>query len=197
MSKNDLKSNRILGVKYDADSGERLGIGDTLEKNIPYISVQDIRNPGKLTQSGVLRPDIVMKENELIQTKPGDVVFIKTGRPAAKVDLEGNKNLFSPLSVLRITDEGKKTISSEVLAFVLNGERVKKFMQGSTIGRLQIEAIPIPIMDPVITGKINNGLQLVQKLLLKSMSVNLELISLRQKLNQILAGELEGLEDKQ
>jgi hypothetical protein len=51
-------------------------------------------------------------------------------------------------------------------------------------------------MDPEITGKINNGLQLVQKLLLKSMSVNLELISLRQKLNQILAGELEGLEDK-
>jgi len=196
MSKNDLKSNRILGVKYDADSGKRLGLGDTLEKNIPYISVQDIRNPGKLAQSGVLRPDIVMKENELIQTKPGDVVFIKTGKPAAKVDLEGNKNLFSPLSVLRITDEGKKTISPEVLAFVLNGERVKKFMQGSTIGRLQIEAIPIPIMDPEITGKINNGLQLVQKLLLKSMSVNLELFSLKQKLNQILAGELEGLEDK-
>lgn len=196
MSKNDLKENRILGVKYDADSGDRVGLEDEIEKRIPYISVDDIRRPGELQQTGSLRPDLVKRDNALVLTEPGDVVFIKTGKPAAKVDRTGKKHLFSPLSVLRITPEGRKTISPEVLAFVLNGERVKKFMQGTTIGRLQIESVPIPIMESVNTAEINRGLDLVQRLLMKSLETNNELVKLEQKLNQVLAGEFDGLQEE-
>lgn len=196
MSKNDLKENRVLGVKYDADSGDRVGLEDEVEKRIQYISVEDIRQPGELQQTGSLRPDLVKRDNALVLTEPGDVVFIKTGRPAAKVDRSGKKHLFSPLTVLRITPEGRKTISPEVLAFVLNGERVKKFMQGTTIGRLQIESVPIPIMESVNTSEINRGLDLVQRLLMKSLETNNELIKLEQKLNQVLAGEFDGLQEE-
>ncbi len=196
MSKNDLKENRVLGVKYDADSGDRVGLEDEVEKRIQYISVEDIRQPGELQQTGSLRPDLVKRDNALVLTEPGDVVLIKTGRPAAKVDRSGNKHLFSPLTVLRITPEGGKTISPEVLAFVLNGERVKKFMQGTTIGRLQIESVPIPIMESVNTAEINRGLDLVQRLLMKSLETNNELIKLEQKLNQVLAGEFDGLQEE-
>lgn len=196
MSKNDLKENRILGVKYDADSGDRVGLEDEVEKRIPYISVDDIRQPGELQQTGSLRLDSVKKDNALVLTEPGDVVFIKTGKPAAKVDRGGKKHLFSPLTVLRVTPEGRKTISPEVLAFVLNGERVKKFMQGTTIGRLQIESVPIPIMESVNTAEINQGLNLVQMLLMKSFETNSELSKLEQKLNQVLAGEFDGLQEE-
>lgn len=196
MSKNDLKENRVLGVKYDAESGDRVGLEDEVEKRIPYISVDDIRQPGELQQTGSLRLDLVKRDNALVLTEPGDVVFIKTGKPAAKVDRGGKKHLFSPLTVLRITPEGRKTISPEVLAFVLNGERVKKFMQGTTIGRLQIESVPIPIMESVNTLEINQGLNLVQRLLMKSLETNNELNKLEQKLNQVLAGEFDGLQEE-
>lgn len=197
MSKNDLKENRVFGIKYDADSGDRVGLEDEVEKRIPYISVDDIRKPGELRQTGSLRPDLVKRDNALVLTEPGDVVFIKTGRPAAKVDRGGKKHLFSPLTVLRVTPEGRKTISPEVLAFVLNGERVKKFMQGTTIGRLQIESVPIPVMESVNIAEINRGLDLVQRLLMKSLDTNNELIKLEQKLNQVLAGEFDGLQEEQ
>lgn len=196
MSKNELKENRIMGVKYDADSGDRVVLEDGVEKRIAYISVDDIRRPGELQQTGSLRPDLVKKDNALVLTEPGDIVFIKTGKPAAKVDRVGKKHLFSPLTVLRITPEGRKTISPEVLAFVLNGERVKKFMQGTTIGRLQIESVPIPIMESVNTQEINHGLDLVQRLLIKSLETNNELNKLEQKLNQVLAGEFDGLQEE-
>lgn len=196
MSKNEFKDNQIGGVKYNADSGDRIEMDDNAELAIQYISVEDIRRPGDLLQTGMLRPDIVKKNNDLVLTQPGDVVFIKTGKPAAKVDRTGNKALFSPLSALRITDEGRKTISPEVLAFVLNGERVKKFMQGTTVGRLQIELIPIPIMDSLNIKDINDGLYLVQRLLMKSLELNKELHNLEQKLNQVLAGEFDGLQEE-
>lgn len=195
-SKNELRSNRTLGIKYNAESGDRLGLTDSKESVINYISVDDIRRPGELKQSGVLRPDMVSKENSLISTEPDDVVFIKTGRPAAKVDKLGKNTLLSPLSVLRITEAGRKVISPELLAFVLNSERVKKFIQGSTIGRLMIESIPIPIMDTVNSTEINTGLDLIQRLLIKSNDLNAQLSSLEEKLGQVLAGEFEGLEEE-
>ena len=195
-SKNELRSNQTLGIKYNAESGGRLGLTDSKELIINYISVDDIRRPGELKQSGVLRPDMVSKENSLVSTEPDDVVFIKTGRPAAKVDKLGKNTLLSPLSVLRITEAGRKVISPELLAFVLNSERVKKFIQGSTIGRLMIESIPIPIMDTVNSTEINTGLDLIQRLLMKSNDLNAQLSSLEEKLGQVLAGEFDGLEEE-
>ena len=139
---------------------------------------------------------MVSKENSLVCTEPDDVVFIKTGRPAAKVDKLGKNTLLSPLSVLRITEAGRKVISPELLAFVLNSERVKKFIQGSTIGRLMIESIPIPIMDIANSTEINTGLDLIQRLLMKSNDLNAQLSSLEEKLGQVLAGEFDGLEEE-
>ena len=139
---------------------------------------------------------MVSKENSLVSTEPDDVVFIKTGKPAAKVDKLGKNTLLSPLSVLRITEAGRKVISPELLAFVLNSERVKKFIQGSTIGRLMIESIPIPIMDTVNSTEINTGLDLIQRLLMKSNDLNAQLSSLEEKLGQVLAGEFDGLEEE-
>ena len=132
----------------------------------------------------------------MVSTEPGDVVFIKTGKPAAKVDKLGKNTLLSPLSVLRITEAGRKVISPELLAFVLNSERVKKFIQGSTIGRLMIESIPIPIMDIANSTEINTGLDLIQRLLMKSNDLNAQLSSLEEKLGQVLAGEFDGLEEE-
>ena len=97
---------------------------------------------------------------------------------------------------MRITEAGRKVISPELLAFVLNSERVKKFIQGSTIGRLMIESIPIPIMDTVNRTEINTGLDLIQRLLMKSNDLNAQLSSLEEKLGQVLAGEFDGLEEE-
>ena len=83
-----------------------------------------------------------------------------------------------------------------MLAFVLNSERVKKFIQGSTIGRLMIESIPIPIMDTVTSTEIITGLDLIQRLLMKSNDLNAQLSSLEEKLGQVLAGEFDGLEEE-
>ena len=146
-------------------------------------------------QTGVLRPDVIKEQNELVYTKPGDVVYIKTGKPAAKVDHEGGKALFSPLSVLRITEDGKKTISPEILAFVLNGEKVKKFMQGSTVGRLKIESVPIPIMDSVNIKEIAQKIDLIHRVLMRAIELNQGLTALELKLNQVLAGEFDGLQE--
>jgi len=195
LSKNEFKSNEIPGLKYNADSGERIDSGDKRDSQISYISVEDIRRPGKLLQTGVLRPDVIKEQNELVYTKPGDVVYIKTGKPAAKVDYEGGKALFSPLSVLRITEDGKKTISPEILAFVLNGEKVKKFMQGSTVGRLKIESVPVPIMDSVNIKEIDQKIDLIHKVLMRAIELNQGLTALELKLNQVLAGEFDGLQE--
>lgn len=195
MSKNDLKSSELSPAKFDAESGDRVSSESIWEKNISYISVDDVRNVGELNQTGVLRQDAIPNKSSLVYTQPNDVVLIKTGKPSARVDKIGGKLLFSPLSVLRITELGQNTISPEVLAFVLNGERIKKFMQGSTIGRLKIESVPIPIMDSINSKEINQRLEIVQRLVMKSRDLNDQLHNLEQKLNQVLAGEFDGLQE--
>lgn len=195
MSKNDLKANELSPAKFDAESGDRISSESMWEKNISYISVDDVRKFGELNQTGVLRQNAIPNKSNLVYTQPNDVVFIKTGKPSARVDKIGGKLLFSPLSALRITDIGQNTISPEVLAFVLNGERIKKFMQGSTIGRLKIESVPIPIMNSIDSKEINQRIEIVQRLVMKSRDLNDQLHNLEQKLNQVLAGEFDGLQE--
>jgi hypothetical protein len=68
-------------------------------------------------------------------------------------------------------------------------------MQGSTIGRLKIESVPIPIMDSINSKEINQRLEIVQRLVMKSRDLNDQLHNLEQKLNQVLAGEFDGLQE--
>lgn len=162
-----------------------------------YLIVEDLRKSDLLEATGKIDWDLGSDKRPEIRTEPNDVVILKTGRPAAKVDHTGGKLLFSPLSVLRITDEGKKVLSSELLAFMLNGEEVKKFMRGMTVGRLDLENIPIPLLTQPDLTEINKKLKNLDSLIITSADLNEQLQGLDFKLSKVLWGELDGLtEDK-
>lgn len=161
-----------------------------------YLTVQDLRSNELLQATGKVDWERDTDDRPEIRTKLNDVVLIKTGIPAAKVDYTGGALLFSPLSVLRITDEGRKVVTPKILAFMLNGEGVKKFMHGSVVGRLEIEKVPIPILSSLNRDEINEKLMSIERLIIKSSNLNNQLHALDLKLSKVLWGEFEGLQEE-
>ena len=177
MTKNELNREALTGSKFEN-----------------YLTVQDLRRNELLQATGKVDWERDTNNRPEIRTKLNDVVLIKTGIPAAKVDYTGGALLFSPLSVLRITDEGRKVVTPKILAFMLNGEGVKKFMHGSMVGRLEIEKVPIPILSSLNRDEINEKLMFIERLINKSSNLNNQLHALDLKLSKVLWGEFEGLQ---
>jgi hypothetical protein len=50
-------------------------------------------------------------------------------------------------------------------------------------------------MDSINSKEINQRLEIVQRLVMKSRDLNDQLHNLEQKLNQVLAGEFDGLQE--
>jgi type I restriction-modification system DNA methylase subunit len=161
-----------------------------------YFTVEDLRRNEKFEATGKIDWERDPDDRPEIRTEANDVVLIKTGKPAAKVDNNGGALLFSPLSVLRITDEGRKVVTPKILAFMLNGEGVKKFMHGSMVGRLEIEKVPIPILSSLNRDEINEKLMIIERLIAKSSNLNNQLHALDLKLSKVLWGEFEGLQEE-
>lgn len=178
MSKNDLKKDKLLDSNTES-----------------FFTVQDLRKIGPLEATGKVSWENEFEDREETRTEVNDVVFIKTGTPAAKVDYYGGSLLFSPLSVLRITEQGEKIITPKILAFILNGESIKKFMHGVTVGRLDIEKVPIPILYSINRDEIDDHLLAVEKLIVKTNQLSNHLNELDQKLGKVLWGEFEGLQE--
>ena len=167
--------------------------GDSLYEE--YLEVNDIRRVGPLNATGKIALETGFSGRPKIRTEPDDVVFVKTGKPAAKVDYYGGALLFSPLSVLRLTDEGKKHFNQGMLAFYLNGEGAKKFMHGSIVGRLEIEKVPFPLFNPIDREQINESISAIEKLIMRSDNLSNLLNRLDSKLSKVLWGEFDGLEE--
>jgi len=182
MSKNDLKRNQKRNQLSDS----------TLES---YLTVNDLRSAMPLEATGQVSWEGELEDREEIRTEVNDVVFIKTGTPAAKVDYHGGALLFSPLSALRITEKGEKFVTSKILAFILNGDGIKKFMHGTSVGRLAIEKVPIPILNKINRVEINEHLLAVEKLIMRTNELRNQLDALDLMLNKVLSGEFEGLQE--
>ena len=178
MTKNELKKEPLEGALHEE-----------------YLTVGDIRDSGPLEASGKIALEKEFSNRPKIRTEPNDVVFIKTGRPAAKVDYYGGALLYSPLSLLRLTNEGQKIFNHRILAFYLNGDGAKKFMHGGTIGRLEIEKVPFPIFDLATRDQINENLLGIEKLLTRSKKLSNKLDELELKLSRVLWGEFKGLKE--
>jgi len=178
MTKNELKKEPLEGALHEE-----------------YLTVGDIRDSGPLEASGKIASEKESSNRPKIRTEPNDVVFIKTGRPAAKVDYHGGALLYSPLSLLRLTNEGQKIFNHRILAFYLNGDGAKKFMHGGTIGRLEIEKVPFPIFDLATRDQINENLLGIEKLLSRSKKLSNKLDELELKLSRVLWGEFKGLKE--
>jgi len=189
-----IKSGKLIQVTgMTKNEFKREVYSDSLQEE--YLEVSDVRRVGPLNATGVITLEAGSSGRPKIRTEPNDVVFIKTGKPAAKVDYYGGALLFSPLSVLRLTDEGKKHFNHKVLAFYLNGEGAKKFMHGGTVGRLEIEKVPFPLFDAVNRKQINESISAIEKLIMRSNSLNNQLNALDSKLSKVLWGEFDGLEE--
>lgn len=160
-----------------------------------YLTVNDLRKVGPLHATGKVYWGQDQDDREEIRTDLNDVVFIKTGTPAAKVDYHGGSLLFSPLSALRITEKGEKVVTPKILAYILNGESIKKFMHGVSVGRLAIEKVPIPILESMNRIEIDEHLMAVEKLILKLNELGEELNVLDQMLSKVLWGEFVGLQE--
>ena len=178
MSKNDLKKNQL---------------SDSILES--YLAVSDLRNERPLEATGQVSWEGELEDREEIRTEVNDVVFIKTGTPAAKVDYHGGALLFSPLSALRITEKGEKFVSSKILAFILNGDGIKKFMHGTSVGRLAIEKVPIPILNKINRDEIDEHLLAVEKLIMRTNELRNQLVALDLMLNKVLSGEFAGLRE--
>jgi len=178
MSKNDLKKNQL---------------SDSILEN--YLTVNDLRSERPLEATGQVSWEGELEDREEIRTEVNDVVFIKTGTPAAKVDYHGGALLFSPLSALRITEKGEKFVTSKILAFILNGDGIKKFMHGTIVGRLAIEKVPIPILNKINRDEIDEHLLAVEKLIMRTNELRNQLVSLDLMLNKVLSGEFVGLQE--
>ena len=162
------------------------------DDNRTFFKPEDLRETGELRASGSISKELMGKISDKFWTEPGDVVFIKTGTPAAKVDTKGGSLILSPLSVLRVRMLNTPALSPQMLAFILNGKGVKKYMDGGVIGRLQVESVPIPKFDAEIGVEINQKLLLIQALIMKSKVLNEHLHTLEQRLNNVLSGEIDG-----
>lgn len=178
MSKNSFNKNESLGINQE-----------------DYLTVQDLRRNTPLEATGKVPWDVDAWDREEIRTEVNDVVFIKTGTPAARVDYHGGALLFSPLSVLRITDKGEKVVTPKILAFILNGEGIKKFMHGDSVGRLAIEKVPIPLLDSINRNEINEHLLAVETLIMKTDQLREKLNNLDQILSKVLWGQFDGLRE--
>ena len=111
------------------------------------------------------------------------------------MDYHGGALLFSPLSALRITEKGEKFVTSKILAFILNGDGIKKFMHGTSVGRLAIEKVPIPILNKINRDEINEHLLAIEKLIMRANELRNQLDALDLMLNKVLSGEFEGLQE--
>jgi len=178
MSKNDLRKNQL---------------SDSILES--YLTVKDLRSERLLEATGRVSWEGELEGREEIRTEINDVIFIKTGTPAAKVDYHGGALLFSPLSALRITEKGEKFVTSKILAFILNGDGIKKFMHGTSVGRLAIEKVPIPILNKINRDEINEHLLAVEKLIMRTNELRNQLVALDLMLNKVLSGEFAGLQE--
>lgn len=185
-SRNDFKSKRDIHKPLPKSVYER-GFSGFLE--IPYVSVDDLRSKGKLKQTGIIETAIRDTKQDIVSSQQGDVVFVKTGTPAAKVDEIGGKNIFSPLSILRLTEGYWGDLSPELLAFVLNSENVRKYLRGNSVGRLQISLVPIPMLEPASAAIVNQALKQLVELENLTQELGTGLDSVLTHLNNALWGQ--------
>lgn len=185
-SRNDFKSKREVRKPLPKSVYEK-GFSGLLE--IPHVSVDDVRSKGNLKQTGFIETDTKGTRQDIVLTQEWDVVFVKTGTPAAKVDVIGGKNIFSPLSILRLTAGYWGDLSPELLAFVLNSENVRKYLRGNSVGRLQISLVPIPILEPASAGIVNKALKQLAELENLSQELGAGLDSISTHLNNALWGQ--------
>ena len=106
-------------------------------ETIEVITASDIRSPG------ILKATRSLLEEELPNptiSKPNDILVARVGELTAKVDTEGGHVILAPVQIIRVT----KAVDPNVIVSALNSSLARKLSQGSGIGRVEIEHIPLP-----------------------------------------------------
>ena len=81
-----------------------------------------------------------------LRTEPGDVVLQTMGTVRAMVDREGGHLVADPLWVIRPAPDDPR-VAPDVLALLLSSPRVDQLTVGTTIQRLRLEDVTIPLLE--------------------------------------------------
>lgn len=118
------------------------------------------------------------------RTLPGDIVFTTVGEPAARVDESGGNAVLAPVSILRID----ASLSSHFIAAALGSEQAAKLMPPSAVRRMQIHAIPVPLVER--DSEIDRAMQDLEAMRQLASSASAELEALLKSIgNVILASD--------
>lgn len=101
-----------------------------------------------LSSQGQLRGNLSIESVPAgaLRTQPGDVVLQTTGTVRATVDREGGHLVADPLCVIRPTTDDPR-VAPDVLALLLSSPRVDQLTVGTTIQRLRLDDVTIPLLE--------------------------------------------------